>query len=72
MDKSLVMYFLNEAGKKVSLRIKGIKDGLEDNEVSKVMDKVIESNIFYSSGGSFKIKSSAQIETKTIKKLNIK
>ena len=45
-DKSLILGFLNEEGKKVSVRVNGVKDTLTQSEISAVMDTIITENIF--------------------------
>ena len=37
-DKSLILGFLNEVGKKVSIKVNGVKDTLTQLEISTVMD----------------------------------
>lgn len=72
MAKSLLMGFMNEDGKKVSLRIDGIREDLTESQVSAVMDTIVSKNIFQSSGGDFKIKDSAEIYERTSEKLDVK
>lgn len=71
-DKSLIMSFMNEEGKKVSLRLDGIKDNLDQQQVASVMDSIISGNIFETSGGDLKVKDSAQIVSKDIQLLQVK
>ena len=54
MSKTLVMNFLNEAGKKTAVRVSNVKDGVTDVEVSAAMDVIIVKNIFTSTGGDLK------------------
>ena len=65
-DKSLILGFLNEEGKKVSVRVNGVKDTLTQSEISAVMDTIITENIFESTGGDFKVKDYADMVDKTI------
>lgn len=72
MAKTLLMYFLNESGKKVSIRVQGIKDTITDKEISPVMDTIVSKNIFHSKGGDLKNKDSAQIIDRTVQTFTIK
>ncbi len=63
--KTLVMTFLNESGKKVSLNVTTPKDTLTEAEINTAMDTVISKNIFYSTGGNLISKDSAKIIDKT-------
>jgi hypothetical protein len=71
MSKELVMNFLNTSGRKVSLRVKGVKDGLTEAEVGPVMDTIIEKNVFLTSTGDFAKKDSAQVIDTQITNLEI-
>ncbi|GLC30806.1 DUF2922 domain-containing protein [Clostridium omnivorum] len=71
-DKSLMMSFMNEQGKKVSIRVDGVKDGVTQAEISAAMDAIIAKNIFETAGGDLKIKDSAQIVEKTVEKIAVK
>ncbi|MCM8709591.1 DUF2922 domain-containing protein [Clostridium sp. SYSU_GA19001] len=72
MDRSLVMSFMNEAGRKVSIRLDGIGDTVTQEQVSLVMDAIIANNIFESTGGDLKVKDSAQIVLKDVEVLQVK
>jgi hypothetical protein len=71
-DKSLVMSFMNEEGKKVSLRVDGIKEDITGEAVGLVMDAIIAKNIFQSTGGDLKVKDSAQIVSRDVQALEVK
>jgi hypothetical protein len=71
-DKSLVMSFMNEEGKKVSLRLDGIKEDITGNAVGLVMDTIIAKNIFQTTGGDLKVKDSAQIVSRDVQALEVK
>jgi hypothetical protein len=71
-DKSLVMSFLNEEGKKTSVRLTSIKDNLTEAEVSTAMNAVVEKNIFFSTGGDLKTKDSAQIVERNVSELAVR
>ncbi|QGU95459.1 DUF2922 family protein [Clostridium bovifaecis] len=69
--KVLVMTFLTDQGKKASLRIKDVKDTLDELSVVSVMDTIIEKNIFVTTAGALAIKDSAEILETTTEVLNI-
>jgi hypothetical protein len=71
-DKSLVMSFMNEEGKKVSLRLDGIKEDITGDAVGLVMDTIITKNIFQTTGGDLKVKDSAQIVTRDVHALEVR
>ena len=72
MAKSVVMNFLNEQGKKVSITVNNAKDTLTAADVSAVMDTIVSKNIFHISGGDIKTKDSAQIVDKSSTSLSVK
>ena len=71
-DKTLTMSFLNELGKRTSLRVDGIKDNLSQQEVVNLMDTIISKNIFKTSGGDLKIKDGAQIQERNVSKIEVR
>ena len=71
-DKNLIMGFLNEEGKKVSIRVNGVKDTLTQSEISPVMDTIISNNIFQSTGGDLKVKDYADMVDKTVEHIVVK
>ena len=72
MSKTLVMNFLNEAGKKTAVRLNNVKDGVTEAEVSAAMDVIIAKNIFKTTGGDLKNKDSAEITDKSSTELTVK
>ena len=72
MAKQLIMSFLNESGKKVSINLNSVKDGLTKEAVSAAMDVIIAKKIFNSTGGNLKTKDSAQIVDKNVAELVVK
>jgi len=69
MTKSLVMNFLNVAGKKVSVTLASVKAAVTEVEVAATMDLIIANPIFNISGGDFVTKESAQIVETTVTKM---
>lgn len=72
MSKTLVMNFLNEAGKKTDVRINNVKDDLTEAEAKAAMDLILAKNIFTTSGGELKSKDSAQLIDKSSSEFNVK
>ena len=72
MAKQLVMSFLNESGKKVSISLNSIKDTVTEKEVSAAMDVMLSKQIFTTTGGTLKTKDSAQIIDKNTQALVVK
>lgn len=71
-DKSLVMSFLDEGGKKATVRLDGVKADLTEAQITTAMDVIIAKNIFHNTGGDLKTKDGAQIVEKSVKKMDIK
>ena len=70
--KNLVMSFMNDKGKKVSLKLSGVRDNVTNADVSKVMDTILAKNIFDTSGGDLKVKDSAELVDKTTSKMTVR
>lgn len=71
-NKSLVMNFMNEVGKKVSIRLDGVKENITESDISPVMDLIIVKNIFQTNGGDLKVKDSAQLVSKDVTPISVK
>lgn len=67
----LVLKFITDQTKKVSLRINDVKEELDELAVSVLMDTILEKNIFVSNSGILKSKDSAEIVVTTAEELNI-
>ncbi|MTK10638.1 MAG: DUF2922 domain-containing protein [Clostridiaceae bacterium] len=72
MSKTLVMNFLNEEGKKTSIRVNNAKEDVTEAEVKAAMDVIIAKNVFASSGGDLKTKDFAQLIDKTTSDFEVK
>lgn len=72
MSKTLAMNFLNEGGKKTSIRVNNVKDNVTEAEVKSAMDVIIAKNIFTSTGGELKAKDSAELVDKTSTEFKVK
>jgi hypothetical protein len=72
MSKTLVMNFLNEGGKKVSIKVNNVKEDVTEVEAKAAMDAIIAKNIFASSGGDLRSKDSAQLIDKTTSDFEVK
>ncbi len=64
MTKTLEMVFKNTTGKETVLRLADPKDGLTLAEVSAVMQKVVEKNIFQTDSGDLTQVVTARISSK--------
>ena len=69
MTKQLVMSFLNETGKKVSISLNSVKAAVTEAEVSAAMDVIILNKVFNITGGDLLTKDSAQVIDKTTQEL---
>ena len=69
MTKQLVMSFLNETGKKVSISLNSVKAAVTGAEVSAAMDVMILNKVFNITGGDLLTKDSAQVIDKTTQEL---
>lgn len=72
VEKTLLMTFLNEAGSKASISLSGIKDDIQQTDVSAAMDVIIAKNIFETKGGDLKTKYAAQITERNVTELTVK
>lgn len=66
MAKDLVLYFKDQENKKVSLRVKDVKEELTSEQVEKLMDTIIEKNIFKFPSGDIVDKDRAEVVSKDI------
>ncbi len=58
---TLVLKFLNKAGKNSTLRISNVKDGLTAAEANTLMDLLITTNIFYEGDQELASRESSEI-----------
>ena len=72
MSKTLAMNFLNEGGKKTSVRVNNVRDDVTEAEVKAAMDVIIAKNIFTSTGGDLKVKDSAELVDKNSTEFAVK
>ncbi|AGY76804.1 DUF2922 domain-containing protein [Clostridium autoethanogenum] len=72
MSKSLVMSFLNEQGKKTSIKVENVKEGLADLEVKNAMTAIIAKNVFTSKSGDLKSIDAAHILDSSTTELQVK
>ena len=71
-DKRLSMVFINDANKKVSISLDGVRDDVTKEQASALMDTIILKNIFATTGGDLKSKESAEIVAKDVVELQVK
>jgi hypothetical protein len=72
MSKSLVMSFLNEQGKKTSIKVENVKEGITDLEVKNAMTAIIAKNVFTSKSGDLKSIDAAHILDSSTTELEVK
>jgi hypothetical protein len=72
MSKTLTMSFLNEVGRKATIRLNTVKEDITELQVQSAMDVVLAKNIFSSKGGDFKIKDSAVIVNRENTELEVR
>lgn len=68
MEYSLQLTFVNASNDKVNFTIPNVKADITQEEVSAAMDAIIAQNIFYSVGGDFTSKYSAQLVQRQVTK----
>ncbi|CAM2906596.1 DUF2922 domain-containing protein [Hathewaya histolytica] len=72
MSKDLVMYFLNDLGAKCPLRIKNVKEDVDENSVEMLMDLILAKDVFKIKEGSIKVKQYAELIDTKIEKYDFK
>ncbi|MFX0549602.1 DUF2922 domain-containing protein [Hathewaya histolytica] len=72
MSKDLVMYFLNDLGAKCPLRIKNVKEDVDENSVETLMDLILAKDVFKIKEGSIKVKQYAELIDTKIEKYDFK
>lgn len=72
MSKSLVMSFLNEEGKKTSIKVENVKEDITDLEVKNAMTAIIAKNVFTSKSGDLKSIDAAHILDSSTTELQVK
>lgn len=70
-SRTLVMTFLNDIGKKVNVRIPYVKEELSKDEVSAVMDALINSKAIISDGSYLATKNSAKVTTQQVDEIDL-
>ncbi|WP_138207884.1 DUF2922 domain-containing protein [Haloimpatiens lingqiaonensis] len=66
MSKDLVMYFMDQDRKKVSLRLKDVKADITQVEVEELMDLIMQKNIFKLSAADIVTKDRAEIISSSV------
>lgn len=69
MSKTLVMTFLTQEGKTVSLSVKDPKDNLTKEQINAAMDTIITSNILFTDSGDLIKKDSANIVDRNVNEI---
>lgn len=71
MEYVLTMNFITSTGSKSSMTISGVKSDLTKEQISSLMDKIIEKNIFQTKSGTFASKSGANVTERKITKYDL-
>ena len=71
MEFTLSMTFLTETDEKYSLSISGVRTNLNSEEVSALMDIILENDIFISKKGSIVSKYAAKITERQVTSFDI-
>lgn len=66
MPKSLIMTFLNEQNKNISISIDDPREDVTEEEIKTAMETIVAKNIFESKGGNFVKVNGAKIVTTSI------
>ncbi|MBP1744940.1 MAG: hypothetical protein H6Q58_1918 [Firmicutes bacterium] len=66
------MSFLNEEGRKATVRLNTVKEDVTELEVQSAMDVILAKNIFSSKGGDLKLKDSAVIVNRENTELSVR
>ncbi|WP_102399668.1 DUF2922 domain-containing protein [Haloimpatiens massiliensis] len=69
MARDLVMYFIDQDRKKVSLRLKDVKEDTTQEKIEGLMDLIIQKNIFKLSAGDLVMKDRAEIISSTVEEI---
>lgn len=71
MEYILTMNFITSTGAKSSMTISGVKADITKEQISELMDKLIEKNIFETKTGTFVSKSGANVTERKITKYEL-
>lgn len=71
VEKSLVMGFENELGKKVNVLIKDVIDEVTSDKANEIMDLIISKKVFKTDGGFLVKKVSCEIVNKETTEISI-
>ena len=71
MEYVLTMNFITSTGSKSSMTISGVKSDITKEQISSLMDKIIEKNIFHTKSGTFASKSGDNLTERKITKYDL-
>ena len=71
MEYSLTLSFICENGEKISISIDRVKEDLNNEQVTALMDTIISKNIFLTKNGALTKKSGAQLTRKDVTKFEL-
>lgn len=71
VEKSLVMGFENELGKKVNVSVKDVIDEVTSDKANEIMDLIVSKKVFKTDGGFLVKKVSCEIVNKETTEISI-
>ena len=71
MEYILSMTFLTSTGAKSSMTVSGVKSTITKEEISALMDTIIEKNIFQTKSGTLASKSGANVTERKVTKYEL-
>ncbi|HCW54414.1 MAG TPA: DUF2922 domain-containing protein [Clostridium sp.] len=71
MEYILTMTFITSTNAKYTMSINGVKPDLTKDQISALMDTIIEKNIFQTKSGAFASKSGANITERKVTKYDL-
>ena len=71
VEKSLVMGFENELGKKVNISVKDVIDEVTSDKANEIMDLIVSKKVFKTDGGFLVKKVSCEIVNKETTEISI-
>lgn len=71
MEYILTMTFITSTGAKSSMTVSGVKEDITKEQISGLMDKIIEKNIFETKSGALVSKSGANVTERKITKYEL-
>ncbi|GAB6168263.1 hypothetical protein JCM1393_07230 [Clostridium carnis] len=71
LERTVVMSFKDESGKKLNLSVKHVKEDVQDSDISSLMDNIITNKLIKTEAGDLKEKVEAQVVTREATKVTM-